>query len=47
MNTKPISIRIEIDLIENLDKYAKQHEWTRNYLIHKILKERMYELIRE
>lgn len=47
MNTKPICIRIKLDLLNSLDKYATQHEWTRNYLIHKILKERMNELIRE
>lgn len=45
METKPICIRIPNDLIVMLDKVARKHEWSRNYVIGKLLKEKVYELI--
>lgn len=45
MKTQNISIRIEPKVVIALDAYAKAKEWTRSYLIAKILKEKIYELI--
>lgn len=42
--SKPICIRIQNDLIEKLDEVAVKHEWSRNYVIGKFLKEKVYEL---
>lgn len=47
MNTRQLSIRIPVDLIALLDKIAQQKEWSRNYVIHKFLKEKSYELAQE
>jgi len=44
MNTKNISIRIKENLIAELDKIAKKHEWSRNYVISKFLTEKVYKL---
>lgn len=47
MQSKPICIRIKNDLIAKLDKIATEHEWSRNYVIAKFLKEKCYELTGE
>lgn len=47
IKSKPICIRIHNDLIEKLDEVALQHEWSRNYVIGKFLKEKVYELTGE
>lgn len=44
MKSKNISIRIEPEIIEAIDAFAKTKEWSRNYVIGKFLKEKIYEL---
>lgn len=44
MASRPICIRIQNDLIVKLDKVAEEHEWSRNYVISKFLKEKVCEL---
>ena len=44
MKTKHLTIRIEPEVVDKLDSYAQIKEWTRSYLVAKILKERIYEL---
>jgi len=44
MKTQNISIRIEPEVVIRLEAYAKAKEWSRNYLIGKILKEKIHEL---
>lgn len=44
MKTINMSIRIPENIVEFLTKYASQHEWSRNYVISKFLKEKYYEL---
>ena len=45
MKTQNISIRIEPNLVKAIDAFAKAKEWSRNYVIGKFLKEKIYELI--
>lgn len=44
MSTIPLCIRISVDLVEKLDRVAKENDRSRNYIINKILKEKTYEL---
>ena len=44
MSTQNFSIRIPSNIVELLDKIAKEHEWSRNYVITKFLSEKCYEL---
>lgn len=44
MNTQIFSVRIPTQLVEVLDKIAKEHEWSRNYVVKKFLSEKCYEL---
>lgn len=44
MTSKPLCIRIQNDLIDKLDKFAEKNERSRNYVIGKFLKEKIYEL---
>lgn len=44
MTTQNIALRTPVYIVEFLDRYAKTHEWSRNYLINKFLKEKFYEL---
>lgn len=44
MSTIPLCIRISVDLVEKLDNVAKEKDRSRNYIINKILKEKIYEL---
>lgn len=44
MATQNFSIRIPCNIVELLDKIAQEHEWSRNYVITKFLKEKCYEL---
>ena len=47
METQNFSIRLTNDIIRKLDEYAREHEWSRNYVIGKFLKEKVYELTGE
>ena len=47
METQNFSIRLSTDIIRKLDEIATKHEWSRNYVIGKFLKERIYELTGE
>lgn len=47
MTTQNIALRTPVYIVEFLDRYAKTHEWSRNYLINKFLKEKFYELSRD
>lgn len=47
METQNFSIRLRTDIIRKLDEVAVKHEWSRNYVISKFLKERLYELTGE
>lgn len=47
METQNFSIRLKTDIIKKLDEVAMQHEWSRNYVISKFLKEKVYELTGE
>lgn len=40
MSTIPLCIRISVDLVEKLDKVAKENDKSRNYIINKILKKK-------
>ena len=44
MSTQHITIRISPDVVVALEKFAREHEWSRNYVIGKFLKEKVYEL---
>ena len=44
MTTQIFSVRIPTQLVEILDKIAKEHEWSRNYVVKKFLSEKAYEL---
>lgn len=47
METQNFSIRLKTDIIRKLDEVATEHEWSRNYVISKFLKEKVYELTGE
>lgn len=47
MDSKPICIRLKNDLITKLEDYADKHDRSRNNVIAKLLKERLYELTGE
>ena len=47
MKSKPICIRIKNDLLAQIEAIAEKHEWSRNYVIQKFLKEKCYELTGE
>ena len=47
MSTVPLCIRISVDLIEKLEKVAHENDRSRNYIINKFLKEKVYELTGE
>ncbi len=47
MESKPICIRLKSDLIAKLEDYADKHDRSRNNVIAKLLKERLYELTGE
>ena len=47
MNSKNFSIRIKSDVLEIIDDIAKRKEWSRNYVINKILTEAAYKLTRD
>jgi predicted transcriptional regulator len=47
METQNFSIRLNTEIIKKLDEVATKHEWSRNYVIGKFLKEKVYELTGE
>jgi predicted transcriptional regulator len=47
MATVNFSIRLNTDIVEKLDKIAFEKEWSRNFVISKFLKEKVYELARD
>ena len=47
METQNFSIRLKTEIVKKLDEVATQHEWSRNYVISKFLKEKIYELTGE
>lgn len=47
MTTQNFSIRLNTDIVKKLDEVATEHEWSRNYVISKFLKEKVYELTGE
>lgn len=44
MTSKNVALRTQAYIVEFLDKYAKKHEWSRNYVINKFLTAKYYEL---
>ena len=47
MESKPICIRIKNDLITRLEQIAAKQDRSRNNMIEKLLKEKVYELTGE